>query len=171
MRQPAEPPARHRPRFGEAVDHDQPVVGLGHVEERGRARPVVGEPDIDLVGDDGEAAPAARRQQVALLVRLHHPARRVAGRVDEHADGAVVANIQHAVEIEAPAAVGIGRERHHAGLAAHDVDRLDAVGPHRPDHDHVVAGIDQRLRGQHDGVHAGARDGQPVGADLTVVQP
>ena len=68
-------PARHGVGLGEPIEHEGVVGEL----ENGMLRALVGEPVVDLVGDD----PGPEPRGVAETLRRHHRARRIGGRVDE----------------------------------------------------------------------------------------
>ena len=101
MDQPAHAPARHRPRFGEAVDDEDVVVGLG---DRGktRRRRVVDDRRVNFVRNDRDAALAREIQDRALLAFAHDPAGRIAGRGKEDRLRPRVRRIEQALEIERP---------------------------------------------------------------------
>ena len=171
MGQPADAPAGHRPRLGEAVQHQQRIVRPGQLEERRRDRPRVDQPGIDLVGHDPEAALAGEIEQRALLVGGHGPARRIARRVDEDRARAVVDRVEHLLQVERPAAVPAAVERHVLGLAAHQPSGRGDVRPDRRDDHDVVARIEQQLAAQQDRLHAAGRHRDAVGRAVDAVEP
>ena len=112
---PADAPAGHRPVLGEGVDEEDAVVRIGDVVEgRRRARPVIDEAAVDLVGDDPEAALARARARIARSSSSRRgPAGRIGGRVDEDARGSPGRSRRAScVEVERPArAVEVERRR------------------------------------------------------------
>ena len=166
---PAQPPPRHRPALGETVDDDHRIVGVGDLQEGRRQRAVMDDTGIYFVGDDPQAPGAAELEHRALFLRLHHPACRVARRIDADGAGAPVAGVEQTVEIEAPAAVA-GGQCDFPHFSPHDLDAAEEVGPHRRDADQIVAGVDQGFGDDHQRVHAGRGNGDAVGRDGAAVK-
>ena len=117
MGQPADAPAGHRPGLGEAVEHEQRIVGPACSRKDGATLRVVDQAGINLVGHDPEAALAGEIEQRALLVGGHHPASRIARRVDEDRAGPRVDRVEQALHIELPATVGLRSSATYFGSA------------------------------------------------------
>ena len=101
----------------------------------------------------------------------HHPAGRIARRVDEDRARALVDRVEHALQVELPAAGRRALERHVFRHAAHQLHRRGDVRPDRRDDHHVVAGIDQHLAAEQDRLHAAGRDADAVDRALDAVEP
>ena len=166
--QPAQPPARHRPGFGEAVDRDDAILRLGDVEEGRRARAFVVQAFIDLVGQDPGARAAAMRQDRLLLLPRQGEAGRVARRVQQHQPRLRRDRRQQPVEIHPPQPL---RQVQRHGLDRGREDQRDGadIRPVRRQGDHLVARVQHRLAGQHDGIDAGAGGADAVHGDLAAV--
>ena len=149
---------------------DQAVVGRGDVQEARRAGVVGGlevQALVDLVGQQPRAGRAAVVEQALLLGARQRPAGRVVRRVDDQHARARRDRGEQRVHVQRPGAVH-RRQRHAAHRRAHDRRLRDQVGPDgRDDHD-LVAGIDQRLRREHQAVDAARGDDDAAGVDRRV---
>src|SRR5262249_35973581 len=141
MGEPADAPAGHCPRLGEAVEHDQRIVWPGMLEERGREGPRVDQAGVDLGGHYPDTALFREIEDRALLVGGHRPAGGIARRVDEDRAGSSVDGVEQLLQVELEAAVALTVKGNVARLAAHQPGGRCDVGPDwRHDHD-VVARI------------------------------
>ena len=168
--QPTQPPAGHQKALGEAVRHDQPVVGVGDVEKTRRRFSVPEEhPFVDLVRNDPGAGAAAVVEDGLLLGARQRPAGRIVRRIDQQHAGLRSHRAQQRVHVERPRA-SPNLERHALHRGTQDGRLRGQVGPHRDHGHHLVAGAGQRLHRQHQCVHARRGDGDAVGPD-GAVQP
>ena len=167
---PAESPAGHGERLGEAVDDDQRVVRRGN-RQKGR-RGVAGEDVavIHLVGDDDDAARPAEIEQSLLFGTRHDPAGGVAGRVEKQGFGLRRGRGEQVVEVEPPA-VGFEALPHEVEGRARHLERAVDVGPVRADDQAVVARSEGHARRQGNAQHGRARHRDPVHGEVDAVQP
>src|SRR5471032_795637 len=105
MREPAQSPARHRPGLGEAVEHQDRIVGACDLQERRCNRAGIDQARINLVGHDPEAALLGEVEECPLLVGRHRPTGRIARRIDEDRARTLVDAVEYLLEVELPAAV------------------------------------------------------------------
>ena len=167
---PAEPPAGHCKRLGEAVEDDQRVVGSRNLEEGGRRVAVEYVAVIDLVREDDDAALAAEVEQPPLFRRRHDPTRRVAGRVDEERAGVRARGGEHVFQVQRPA-VGAEPLAHEGELRARHLERPVDVRPIGADDQRMVARADGHAGRQEDSEHGGAGHRQPVRIEVDTVDP
>ena len=166
--QPAQTPAGHQKALGKAVHHDQAVVGFSHIQKRrgaaiGRVGFVI-QALIHLVGQHPGAGAAAVRQDLGLLGAAECPACGVVGRVDdEHSGGGCDGGFERG-HVQLPLA-SHRAQRHAFQIRPHDQRLRRQVGPDGRDGDHLIACVNQGLRGQHQGVHAARGDGEALHAN------
>ena len=167
---PAEPPAGHGERLGEAVDDDQRVVRRGNRQKRrcGVAREDVAV--IHLVGDDDDAARTAEIEQPLLFGARHDPAGRVAGCVEKQGFRLGLDRGEQVVEIEPPAVRSETLPHEVEGRARH-LERTVDVGPVRTDDQAVIARTEGHARGQGNAQHGRTGHRDPVRGEVDAVQP
>ena len=96
----AQPPAGHRVRLGEPVEHDRPVREAGQRGDRD-VLAVVDDPPVDLVGEDRHLGVAEHELGDPLDVRAReHAAGGVRGRVDDQQAGPVGHEPLELVEVD-----------------------------------------------------------------------
>ncbi|MNV35242.1 hypothetical protein D3C71_1266830 [compost metagenome] len=141
--------------------HDQPVLGLSHVQKAGgravgRVARVV-QPLVHLVCQDPGARVTAMRQDGGLLLARQRPARGVVGCVDDQQARARCDGGQQRIHVKLPRAVHVGHQWHGAHLRTQNARLRHQVGPHGGDQHHLVARVHQRLHGHHQAVHTAGR--------------
>ena len=156
MREPADPPPRHRPRFREAVTGTGPRssrsaicrIDGGGPALRNKVGPYTSSEMIQIP----RSRPKASRASQILAAR--NPARRVRRRREHDGPGPRIAScLDHdpgrASNHRSTRASGTG-----LGLTAGEVDQVVNVGPLRFDIDDVLAEIDDQLQREKQGLHA-----------------
>ncbi|MDT4844101.1 hypothetical protein FQZ97_780440 [compost metagenome] len=161
---PAQAPSGHAPGLGEGIAADDPVLGRRDVQEGRRARRIEADALVDIVADDPDAQAPAVREDGFLRLARKRPARRVVGRVQQQRAGARPKRFQKALLVEHPTGRG---ELQCDGLdvRAQHLGHLHQVGPQRRHGHDAVAGVQQRLQGQHQRMRARTRHRHPFDAD------
>ena len=153
--QPAQTPAGHQKAFGKAVRHHQPVLRRSDIQKtRGAAvlsRQVI-QVFIDFVRQYPGAGASAVIQQDLLFGAAEGPAGRVVGRIDHQQAGLGRHRRQQFRHGQRPTAV-LWFQTHRAQVSAQNHRLRGQVRPDRRDHHHLLARVEQRLHGQHQGVH------------------
>ena len=111
-------------------------------------------------------------QNGLLLRATQRPAGRVVRRIQNQHACARRHRVQQGLHIQNPGPIQ-GPQTHGVHIAAHDARLRHQVGPHGRDRNDPAAGVDQRLRGQHQRVHTPRGHRDPVhshSADSTVAQ-
>ena len=137
---PADPPARHRVRLGEATEHDGALPRAGQRAEAG-VRAGVGEPVVDLVGDEVEVVLLGERHQRLERGAGLHGAGRVGRRPDQDGLGTCRDRGGHRGGVDGEIVLP-GRRHPHRDAAGEPHTRLvgDVAGL---GDDHFVAGVEQ----------------------------
>ena len=128
----AQPPAGHRVRLGEPVEHDRPVGEAGQRRDRD-VLAVVDDPAVDLVGEDGDLGMAQRRarRSRSMSPRVNTPPVGLRGRVDDQQPGPVGHEPLELVEVD-PEVVLLGdrvRDGRRARRSGPSTRRSGSPGP------------------------------------------
>ena len=152
-------PARHRIGLGEAVEHER---SIGELED-GVLRSLVGEPVIDLVGDDPRTEARQRRHPIR---RQHRPGG-IGGRVDENGPRPRGERRRHRLrpELEPVGFVDV----HVDGLRLRVLHELRVAGVVRVGEDDLVAALQQRAEEQEHGGRGAGGDQDAVRGHLHAV--
>ena len=173
--QVAQAPAGHEEGFREALRDHQPVLRLGDVQKAGRragGRVVaVVQALVHLVRENPRARGAAVRQDGRLLLVRQRPAGGVVGRIDDQQACSRRDGGQQRRQVQLPGPLCVGLQRHAAQARPHDQRLRGQVGPDGRDGHHLIPGVDQRLHGDDQGVHATRGDGDAVGRNGMPVRP
>ena len=145
---PADPPAGHGEGLGEAVHHDQRVVGRRDLQEGGRGGAVEYVAVIDLVREEDDSPPAAEIEQAPLFRGRHHPAGRVAGRVDEQRARVRPGGLEHILQMQPPA-LRVEPLAHEVERRARHLEGPVDIRPIGADDERMVAGAPGQIGRAH----------------------
>ena len=156
--QPAKPPARHHPRFGETVTDDHPVVRVRDIKQRRSSRrAVVDQARVNLVRDQPNAAPARDIQQRRQLVARRGPAGGIVRAVQDEGARALQHRLQP-IEVHAKAAFGPRGQSELIHVCTAQSGGVADIWPGRAVQHHTLAGANRRSQGDGHRGHAGGGD-------------